>query len=139
MTAWRRLLRWLGLGPKRRPFRREDYAPFGAPLDMDPLITMLDPDMSQFSTMLMALSGPRRVKDARLWDDWLWQEWSDDAEAALRHYGGRELPQDYFVEAQPSKVEWLEDEMFPRTFQVKDTNHPYFRKGDIAIIQGNVD
>jgi len=80
-------------------------------VDMSDVIATLDSDASQFATLLMKF--PSETKDWRLWDDWDWQEWSDEVESALRFFD-RKYDADCYIKEYP-KVNWLEDELFPRT------------------------
>ena len=99
-------------------------------------ISFLDADTSQFQSMLLALAGPKMEPDSRLWDPyWEWQEWSNEAEEALRYFGGRE--EKLYATAKPMRAEWMEDQLFPSLFKVEQTNHPYVRPGDIMRTVGH--
>jgi hypothetical protein len=102
-------------------------------VDMVPLISQIGPEASQFKSMLLRLGG-RPSKDSRLWDDWRWMEYSPEAYAALDWY--EEQFGGYSARTSP-KVEWLEDELFPRVQQITWSDHPHLRAGDIVTVVGS--
>lgn len=134
----RRLRRWF---PR---FFRAKPAPSGArSVDMSGAITMLDPDTSQFTTMLLRLQNQSNLPPKPDPDAWA-PEWDDglispEARAAYQYFlnhGGYD--QGLYVKFK-TKVRWLEDQLFPRLTRgsaqvVEQTNHPYFKRGDIVRI-----
>ena len=102
---------------------------------MDAVWATLDPDTSPLASLFLKLSGPKRVKDARLWDDWQWLDWSAEAEEALQHFNGRTYGDDYYVTVKrDTRMDWMEDALFPRLLSVSATDHPHLRQGDKVMI-----
>lgn len=102
---------------------------------MDSVIQELNPDTSQFTSMLMKLSsintaGSRGPSpDPRVWGDWSWKtEWEQRRDEALTHFEKQMLPQ--------TVIHWMEDELFPTVGRVLQSGDPFFRKGDILRVVG---
>lgn len=125
MTLWRRLLRRLGL--------RKPRAAGISVVNMDDAITRLDPDVSQFHTMLTKIASASSEgsslgggwRDPRLWGDYEWKTaWEQRRDEAIAHIKRGMAPE--------TVIHWLEDDLVPRVGRVLQTGHPYFRPGDIV-------
>lgn len=100
---------------------------------MDDHITMLDPDTTAFTTMLMKVASASSEgssigsgwRDPRLWGDYEWETaWEKRRREAEAHIRKGMAPE--------TVIHWLEDDLLPRVGRVLQTGHPYFRPGDIV-------
>lgn len=107
-----------------------------AVVDMAATIRTLDPDVSQFSTMLMKLASASSegasfggYRDSRLWDDWGWtSEWAERRKEAVAHFEKQMRPEPV--------ISWMEDTLFPRVGRVLRGDGQYLRAGDIVRVVG---
>jgi hypothetical protein len=77
---------------------------------MGPVIKMLDPDTSQFNTLLMDVvkHGGRGSYPSDWWVDWDLINYEPELAEAITFTEKRKR------EAESPKIDWIEDQLFPR-------------------------
>lgn len=116
-----------------------------AVVDMSAAIRTLDPDVSQFTTMLMKLGsasfegydmrpGARWpiTGDSGSWGDFEWIGWEtarDKTREAIAYFEKQMRPEPV--------ISWMEDELFPRVGRVLRGDGQYLRAGDIVRVVGS--
>lgn len=106
----------------RLPGRRATYSITDEAhvIDMSEKLTMLDPDMTQFNRMLFAVSTASRPPKPHDPDDWVGSRVHPEAQKAVTAF---EIKMGIREKSPERKIEWLEDELMPRSTAILTNAH----------------